>query len=221
MSHGSPGESSKQILEPIERISEVLFGLIMVLTFTGSLSAAESGRAEVRTMLIGALGCNLAWGLIDAIMYLMGSLSERATSLRVVMAVRGAATDEEAGSVIARALPPVVASVLTPYDLQEICAEINRMAGPFRRPQLTIRDWLGAAAVFVLVFASTVPVVLPFLLFEDAIVALRVSNVIAITMMFLVGYAFGRVAGYRPLVTAGAMVLLGIVLVALTIALGG
>jgi hypothetical protein len=39
---------TKRILDPVERISEVLFGLIMVLTFTGSLSAAEAGRAEVR-----------------------------------------------------------------------------------------------------------------------------------------------------------------------------
>ena len=38
----------------------------MVLTFTGSLSVAEAGRDDVRTMLIGALGCNLAWGIIDA-----------------------------------------------------------------------------------------------------------------------------------------------------------
>jgi hypothetical protein len=36
----------------------VLFGLIMVLTFTGTLSAASQGRTEVRTMLIGAIGCN-------------------------------------------------------------------------------------------------------------------------------------------------------------------
>ena len=61
--------SSKRILSPIERVSEVLFGLIMVLTFTGSLSAAESGEAEVRAMLVGAIGCNLAWALIDVIMY--------------------------------------------------------------------------------------------------------------------------------------------------------
>ena len=78
MTGAAKAASSKRILEPIERISEVLFGLIMVLTFTGSLSAAESGRAEVRVMLVGALGCNLAWGLIDAIMYLMATLSERA-----------------------------------------------------------------------------------------------------------------------------------------------
>src|SRR5690242_13971883 len=66
----------KRVLQPIERISEVLFGLIMALTFTGTLSAAESGRAEVHTMLVGALGCNLAWGFVDAIMYLMGCLAE-------------------------------------------------------------------------------------------------------------------------------------------------
>src|SRR6478609_7585843 len=54
---------SKRILEPSERIAEVLFGLIMVLTFTGSLSIAEADRAEVRSMLIGALGCNTVWGL--------------------------------------------------------------------------------------------------------------------------------------------------------------
>ena len=61
---------SRRVLEPTERLSEVLFGLIMVLTFTGSLSLAEKGRGAVRTMLIGALGCNLAWGIIDGIMIL-------------------------------------------------------------------------------------------------------------------------------------------------------
>jgi hypothetical protein len=65
--------SSKRVLEPIDRVSEVLFGLIMVLTFTGSLSVAEAGRSEVRTMLIGALGCNLAWGIIDGVLYLMAA----------------------------------------------------------------------------------------------------------------------------------------------------
>ena len=64
------------VLEPVERLSEVLFGLIMVLTFTGSLSVAEAGREDVRTMLAGALGCNLAWGMIDAVFYLMGCLAE-------------------------------------------------------------------------------------------------------------------------------------------------
>ena len=68
-------KSSRRHLEPMERISEVLFGLIMVLTYTCSFSVAGAGQEEVRTMLVGALGCNLAWGFIDAVFYLMGSFS--------------------------------------------------------------------------------------------------------------------------------------------------
>jgi hypothetical protein len=41
----------------------VLFGLVMVLSFTGSLSVAEAGREDIRSMLVAALGCNLAWGV--------------------------------------------------------------------------------------------------------------------------------------------------------------
>jgi hypothetical protein len=54
------GAISKRVLDPHERISEVLFGLIMVLTFTGSISIAEAGREDIRAVLIAALGCNLA-----------------------------------------------------------------------------------------------------------------------------------------------------------------
>jgi hypothetical protein len=212
---------SRRILEPIERISEVLFGLIMVLTFTGSLSAAESGRTEVRTMLIGALGCNLAWGLIDAIMYLMSCLSDQAADSRTMRAIRTAATPREADLAIARVLPPLVASAIAPAELQRITAELARRPAPAERPRLQSRHWLGAAAVFLLVFLSTIPVVLPFMLLHDAMVALRISNAIAVCLMFVAGYAFGQLAGYRPLVTGGSMVLLGTLLVTLTIALGG
>src|SRR6478609_10317567 len=102
--------SSKRVLEPAERISEVLFGLIMVLTFTGSLSVAEAGRDDVRLMLIGALGCNLAWGLIDGVLYLMGSLAEKGTGLRLFRAVRASTDPVEARRLIGEGLPSVVAS---------------------------------------------------------------------------------------------------------------
>ena len=163
--------AQRRVLEPIDRISEALFGLIMVLTFTGSLSVAESGRAEVRDMLVGALGCNLAWGIIDAIMYLMGCLAERARTRRP--------------------------------------------------PGLFAQDWWGALGVFLWVFVSTFPVVLPFVFMQDTLRAMRVSNTIAVALLFLTGFAFGRAIGYRKWLLGFAMVALGSVLVAVTIALGG
>lgn len=208
-----------RVLDPIDRVSEVLFGLIMVLTFTGSLSVAQSGDAEVRAMLVGALGCNLAWGLIDAIMYLMGCLADRATGLRILAVARSAGSDEAAER-LAAALPPIVAAAMTPADLGRLHAGLGRLPAT-DRPRLQQDDWSGAFAVFLLVFLSTIPVTLPFMLFDEPKTALRLSNVVAIAMMFATGYAFGRLAFYRPLVTGGAMVCLGMLLVSLTILLGG
>jgi hypothetical protein len=51
-----------RVLEPGERISEILFGLIMALTVTGATSVVAADRFQIRTMLIAALGCNVAWG---------------------------------------------------------------------------------------------------------------------------------------------------------------
>lgn len=98
--------TQRRVLDPMDRIAEVLFGLIMVLTFTGSLSAATSGREEIRTMLIGAVGCNLAWGIVDAAMFLMAQLSERGRGLVAYRTARHAREPERARQAIVDALPP-------------------------------------------------------------------------------------------------------------------
>src|SRR6476659_6059936 len=118
MPENSSHRSTTRVLEPIDRVSEVLFGLIMVLTFTGSLSVAEAGRDDVRTMLIGALGCNVAWGIIDGLLYLMGCLAEKSRSLVTYRAVRKATDGREAQRLIADALPPVLASIVAPAELE-------------------------------------------------------------------------------------------------------
>jgi hypothetical protein len=213
--------SRKRPLDPIDRVSEVLFGLIMVLTFTGSLSVAEAGRDDVRTMLIGALGCNLAWGIIDAILYLMGALAEKGSNLAVFRAVRETGDPPRAQGLIAQALPAVVAGVLQPAELETLRLRLMQLPEPPTRARLTSDDWLGAAGVFLWVFASTFPVAIPFMVVDDAGAALRLSNLVAIVLLFLAGYVFGQITGRRPVLVGCAMVLIGTALVGLTIALGG
>jgi hypothetical protein len=213
--------SSKRILEPIERISEVLFGLIMVLTFTGSLSVAEAGREGVRKMLIGAIGCNLAWGIIDGFMYLMGCLAEKGRALAAFRAARKTTDPEKAHRIIARALPPFIARMLKPQEFESLRQQLLQLPEPPSHPRLHKVDWLGALAVFLLVFVSTFPVVIPFIFMHNPVAALRCSNGIAITMLFILGFAFGRRSGFPPWITGIAMVILGAVLVAITMVLGG
>jgi VIT1/CCC1 family predicted Fe2+/Mn2+ transporter len=210
-----------RVLEPIERVQEILFGLIMVLTFTGSLSVAEAGREDVRTMLIGALGCNVAWGVIDAVFYLMGCLADTGRRHAALVAARAAQDAAEARRHVAAALPPLVVQVLQPAELDSIRARVSALPAPEGPPRLAGEDWLGAASVFLLVFLSTFPVAVPFLLMQEAKPALRVSNAVAIALLYVAGQAFGRQIGRSSFVTGLAMVALGAGLVALTMALGG
>ena len=221
MPENSSERSSKRVLEPIDRVSEILFGLIMVLTFTGSLSIAEAGRDDVRTMLIGALGCNLAWGIIDGVLYLMGCLAEKGRGLLTFRAVRKTTDPKEAHRLIADALPPVVASVLEPVELESLHQRLKQLPEPPEHARLHKDDWLGAVAVFLLVFLCTFPVVIPFIFVSNARPALRISNAVAIVMLFLTGHAFGRMTGRHPWLVGISMVVLGLILVGLTMALGG
>jgi hypothetical protein len=204
----------------MERLSEVIFGLIMVLTFTCSFSAATSGRAEVREMLIGAIGCNLAWAVIDALMYLMSSLGMRGHNLLSLHRLRRGDAAEGRG-VIADALPPLVAANLREEELEAVRQRLAALPEPPKRPRLQAEDWKGALGVFLLVFLSTFPVVLPFILMRDAAAALRLSNGIALFLLLYAGYKLGKYSGRSPWGTALSMAAIGIVVVAGTIALGG
>jgi hypothetical protein len=203
-----------RILDPLERFSEIVFGLIMVLSFTGALSVAEVGRGDIRIMLVGAIGCNLAWGIIDAAFYLIACVAEHGRNTSILRNVQQAVDPMHAQRIIAEALPEPVAAALQPADFERVREHLKTLPTP-GRPRLSAENWRGAVGVFLLVFLSTFPVVVPFIFMQDAALALRVSNGVAIAMLFGAGY---MLAGYA---TGLVMVGIGAVLVAITIALGG
>ena len=214
-------KSRKRVLEPLERFSEVLFGLIMVLTFTCSLDVAQAGRGDVRTMLLGALGCNLAWGSIDAVMYLMACLSEKGHNIALLRALRLTSDPDQGRRIIASAMPQLLVSVLPPGEFEVMRQKLNQLPNLPRCPSLTRDDWRGALGVFLLVFVSTFPPVIPFLFIGRVRLALRISNAVALVLLFLTGYAYGNHAGHRPWGWALSMALIGGAMVGLAIALGG
>src|SRR5215207_1344925 len=135
--------SRTRILDPLERFSEIVFGLIMVLSFTCAISVAEIGREDVRAMLIGALGCNLAWGIIDAAFYLISCLTEQGRNTTILRDVQGAATPAQAQQIIAAALPPVVAEALQPAEFDRVHQHLKQLPGPAERPRLSGENWRG------------------------------------------------------------------------------
>lgn len=209
-----------RVLDPIDRISEILFGVIMALTFTCTLGVATAHNLQIRTMLIGALGCNLAWGIIDGAVFLMARLNERGRSLVNLRTVRSMTDGVSARHMIADALPAPVASVMRPEQLEAIWQDLRSLPEP-KPPQLTKSDGLGALAICLLSVLSTFPIAVPFLLITEPWTALRVSNLVAIAMLYLCGHVLGQWAGYRPWVMGLWLVVGGGALVGVAIVLGG
>lgn len=210
-----------RLLEPLDRISEVLFGLIMVLTVTCSFSVVGADRRNVRSMLLGALGCNLAWGVIDAVFYLLQRFAEQGRGIVALRALRKTTDEEQAREIISEVLPPFLASVLSPAEFRGIWQRLVGLKDSPKRPAFSKDDGLAAIGIFLLVFLSTFPVVVPFLFFNDAKLALRASNGVAIALLFICGYVLGNHAGRNRWLTGLLMVLLGAGLVSIAIVLGG
>jgi VIT1/CCC1 family predicted Fe2+/Mn2+ transporter len=216
-----PHPVREPVLDVVDRVSEMLFGLFMALTFVGVVSLAEGGREEVRAALAAALGCNLAWGLADAVMYLIRTITTRGKSITVVRAVRAAASPEAGRQVIGNSLSRTAAGLLAAAEIEAIRGRIIALPDVPERPRLNGNDLLAALAVFLIVVASTFPVALPFVVFDDVRTALAVSRGIALAMLFLGGLALGRYAGYGGWKVGFMMAGLGAVLVAAIVALGG
>lgn len=213
-------EAREPVLNVVDRVSEMLFGLFMALTFIGVVTVAGAGRDEVREMFVTALGCNLAWGLVDAVMYLVRTVTERGRQLTLVRSVKAA--DAAGGRrLIENSLSPAVAGLVAPAELEAIRSRIAGLPSPPLRPRLTGDDLLAALAIFLIVVGATFPVVLPFLLIQDIGVALPVSRGISLLMLFLGGLALGRFAGYGSWKVGLMMAGLGTALVVAIIALGG
>ena len=214
-------KTRSRVLDPVERASEIVFGLLMALTFTGTVSVATAGREEVRTMMAEALGCNLAWGLTDAVMYLVGIATERSRGVKLLARLRATKDTAAAHELIAGALPPRLGAAAGP-DVLALLRQglLAAPDAPAPRP-LGRDDFLGAFGVFLLVVLTTFPVVIPFAVFDTTAFALRVSNAVALVTLFAAGWTLGRYAGAKPWLGGLVMAALGTLLVGAIIALGG
>jgi hypothetical protein len=215
----------EKYLDPATSLGEVLFGLIMTLTFTlgAGVIMQEEGRAGARELLIATIGCNIAWGMIDGVFYLLNQIFERGRLRRLGLKVRATSDDAEALGLVAREIDPVLESVTSPEERASLYARIVAQvrAGAGRPIRITRDDLLGAVASFWLVFFASLPAALPFLFISDAWLALRVSNVILLGLLFAAGYSWSRYTNARPWLAGLVFLFFGVALVAMAIALGG
>jgi VIT1/CCC1 family predicted Fe2+/Mn2+ transporter len=206
-------------------MGEILFGLIMTLTFTlgAGLIMEEEGRAGARELLIATIGCNVAWGLIDGVLYVLGQLFERGRLRRVSVNVSTAASNSAATEVVAAELDEFLVPVTDKPQRDQLYASIvERLRATGLAPnRLRWDDVKGGLACGWLVFACSFPAAIPFFFIHDAWLALRVSNAVLLALLFLIGFRAGRITTANPWITGATFLVIGLILVVAAIALGG
>ncbi len=214
-------ERNADALDPIDRISEVLFGLIMVLSFTGSISVVSDGRAEISELLWAALGCNLAWGIIDAVFCLMSNICSKGHGLSVLNKLKLTKDKEISRNLLKDELPLYLSAILKPEEIDSLNERLVKLQSLPTKKIISSVDFRAAFLIFLLVFSCTFPVALPFIFLTNTAIPLRISNGIALLILFFGGVSVGKYAGFHSYWTGTIIMFLGIILVALTIALGG
>jgi VIT family len=222
---GKTTVSPLSILKPSESLAEIVAGLIMVLTFTLAASVAIGGGQDAaRAALIGAIGCNTAWGIIDAVFYMMGAMFGRSRRIRLARAITSANDEAKALATIRDELDPYLASVTKETDRENLYRSVYYSLLHGQLPQrtgLTRDDLVGAAAVFCLALAAALPAILPLLFIDNPWLALRISNLLVVGLLFLVGYHWAKHTDVNPWYAGFSLTGLGLALVVIAIMLGG
>lgn len=217
-------------LDPASRMSEIIFGVLIVMTFTLSFRAVdvqafpnEAASAEfVRRLLLAAIGCTIAWGIIDGVMYLLTALLTRGSQQRLVRVAQNAPDETSAMAAIAEALDDDLAA-LSEKDRRDVYRELYEgvQGVSLRKVRVRRGDVLGAVVVACMAVIAVCPVVIPFLFVQDPVWALRTSNIIAIAMLYVVGARWARYADAVPWKVGLILAGVGIALMIVAIPLGG
>jgi hypothetical protein len=217
--------SPLRYLKPSESLSEIVAGLIMVLTFTLAASVLSGGGQDgARAALLGAIGCNTAWGIIDAVFYMMTSAFDRNRRLRLARAIASTPDQAAALTAIRSELDPYLASVTRPEDRERLYRGVRKLLAHGRLPRrtgLVLGDFMGAIEVFCIALAASLPAVLPLLLIDHPWLALRISNLLVVGLLFIVGYHWAKYVDASPWIAGLGLMGLGLALVAVAILLGG
>ena len=221
----------ERLLDPIDRLVEGIYSVLIVLTFTLAARAIHSYDATVDVndwqlalqLFLAAAGCAVAWGLIDGAMYVLTCAFERGKDRRLYRLVGNAATEEAGIAALADELDDELSPLADEAERRQIYAALIRRLRLAPPPPTGIRkgDLAGGLGTFLVAVAAAVPVLLPLLLPLNAEQRVRASNIVAFIMLFLMGYGCARYAGGKPLRTGLLLTILGAVMVLVAIPLGG
>lgn len=234
LKHGAKPKESflDHLLDPIDRLSEAVYSILIVLTFTLAYSIFRlSGYPESvawvgygNELFFAVLGATLAWGVIDGIMYALMSIFERGEKHRLLQQLQEAKTEEEGivliGDELDFILEPITSEEQRRLLYQDALPYLR--AGQTRPIGLQRDDLTGAFGSVLVAVVAVAPSLVPlYVLSADLTLAIRVSNIVSFVVLFALGFSWGRYTGVNSWKTGLALAAIGLIMVLIAIPLGG
>lgn len=235
--HAKPRTTPKEsllgrLLDPIDRLSETIYSILILLTFTLAFQifkfettpSQPMSVEEIDALFFGALGAILAWGVIDGVMHALMALFERGERHRLLQHIQAAETDGEGVAAIADELDFILEPITAEEERLQLYKSVleHLRDGQPRKIGLKREDFAGAVGCVLVALIAVLPSLAPLVLLRhDPTLALRVSNAISFMVLFAAGYSWGKHTGANPWKTGLLLFLIGAIMVLVAILLGG
>jgi hypothetical protein len=204
--------------------SEPMFGVIMVVCFTSVLRAFPNlAETILGTILLSALFCCIAWGLVDGIFYAWEAHYELDKKRKLQTQVQALADPNRGRELVEDDLGDTIVDLMNDEDKEQIYQIVEKNVTGVDLGRVSIEeDIITVLIAFGLVVGSSIIVILPFLLFSPVMTALKISNITGILLLFIMGYwreEDKKIS--KKLVTGGFTALVALIITFVTVVLGG
>ncbi len=222
-----------RFIDPIDRLSETIYSVLILLTFTLAYRIIRLGADPVtppnsiqysNELLIAAISAIIAWGLIDGLMYVLMEVFQRGERHRLLHMLQTAETERERIDVLAAELDYVLEPITDETERRNLYQSVLPHLRTARARPISFKreDFTGALGTLVVAIFAVIPSLIPLVLLRSNYdLAIRVSNVISFIVLFHAGYNWGAYTGAKPWRTGLILVAAGVMMVAIAIPLGG
>lgn len=222
----------ERLLDPIDLLSQAIYSILIVLTFTlafriarfGAGALATASSEQINQLLIAAVGAALAWGVIDGIMYVLMSVFERSERHRLLQGILSAQTEQEGLDAIQAELEHILEPITKESDRRDLYRDVlaHLREGELRPVGLKREDIVGGLGSVLVAVGAALPSIAPLALIRNnPFLAIRASNVVSFIMLFILGYRWGAYTGANPWKTGLLLVAVGVIMTLVAIYLGG
>jgi|GEM_PF-2537307 hypothetical protein len=201
-----------------DRLSELLYGVLMVTSISGLVLIGEpGGENDLYYMLVVLFITIVMWGLLDGISYALLSSANRAERETLMESLQAESDSDKRNKAIVEDLDETLIARLDDESRSQIAAIIGnglpRNAEKMTKNKLTSYEKDIVLAAFLLDFIPLIILVFPYLFFDSVKTAALTSHIIALVMFVVLGYYYSKYAHLNKWKGAFVCGLLGLILV--------